>query len=370
MEAPAYSQATSPGSYRHLFFPGAIDPVDEGPGTTLLDTNVVRSLRDLWRGGSGHLSNDVESRVRRLISGPALGNVLPHFGAAERAWRRRSSTLEQAEFSEHLVACIEMLGADLRSAIASGHLAPLAARPASAAQRQLRTQVDLVTQAFASFFEYWAYTEVEPRYAVLLKVHSLLQRRGKASVAIELLEWAADELDFTPALEIVLGCVLLAPRDVLTPYGRALRAPAEGVIKPWAGAKTRRVCWGAAWDLALTRVRRQVETYAKLFEQNCPGPFTIVTADTPITKVHRAFMQTPRLGDLVEVRFDVSAGLDLYRSDQLFTPGSKLAARLESQPWERVAKAIERDGWPERKRHGDSISAQLSVLHAQFPEPT
>ncbi len=92
---PTYPQAEDSSSlptFKELLFGETPSRVVESKsrGTTLLDTNVVRNTRDLWLHGFGKQEASTECRLGNLILGPGLGEVVALYGAAERAWKRRT----------------------------------------------------------------------------------------------------------------------------------------------------------------------------------------------------------------------------------------------------------------------------------------
>ena len=117
---PTYPQAEDSPSFptfKELLFGEAPSREVESKshGTTLLDTNIVRNTRDLWLNGSGWQEASIECRLGNLIlgPGPGLGEVVALYGAAERAWKRRTRELNAREFFEHVLACSDLLATGL-----------------------------------------------------------------------------------------------------------------------------------------------------------------------------------------------------------------------------------------------------------------
>ncbi len=234
---PTYPQAEDSSSlptFKELLFgeTPSSEVESKSRGTTLLDTNVVRKTRDLWLNGFGKQEASIECRLGNLIlgPGPGLGEVVALYGAAERAWKRRTRELNATEFFEHLFACSEMFGnRALAAEVFTRGRMPGKDPKVSTVLDQMVAGGAL---AFQSYVEDFVLTQVEPRYCVLLKIHEALISSRNQNAALSFIDYCTDVLDFAPGLELVLGVTLLAPSTMLTQHGKAIRNVAGVVVKP------------------------------------------------------------------------------------------------------------------------------------------
>ncbi len=366
-----YSQASDSSSapeYRKIIF-GESSPGDDvavSRGTTLLDTNVVRNTRDLWLNGFRRQDPSTECRLGNLILGPSVGEVVPLYGAAERAWKRRTRELNAGEFFEHLMACGELFG--------NRSLAVEVFTEGKVPGREPRAEALLVQmvagggQLFQGVVEDFVLTQVEPRYCVLLKIHELLAGPCTQASPMLLIDYCTEALDFVPGLELVLGICLLAPSTMLTKAGKEVRKVAGVVVKP-GNATPHRAAWGGAWDLTFVRVRQSLNALTTATGLQCPPPFRIITAETAVAAIHDAFSFVPPLAEIFGSEAAVlDAGPEVFSmKDELLRAGSKLSRRFSDLPFERILSIASRsDTHADRER--SRLDAELARFSIVFPE--
>ena len=337
-------------------------------GTTLLDTNVVRNTRDLWLNGFGKQEASIECRLGNLIlgPGPGLGEVVALYGAAERAWKRRTRELNAREFFEHLYACSEMFGNRILAAeVFTQGRVPGKDPKASTVLDQMVAGGAL---AFQSYIEDFVLTQVEPRYCVLLKIHEALISSRDQNAALSFIDYCTDVIDYAPGLELVLGVTLLAPSTMLTQHGKAIRKVASVVVKP-GSRNPHRAAWGAAWDLTLVRVRRCLDSLTHVFNMPCKPPFRIVTAEGAIAAIHNSFKFGPTMNDLVGLpdAAPVAEPGIFYTDDHLLVTGSKLSDRFDNLIYERLVTKISRPDIDESQIRA-GINAEIVRFVNIFPE--
>ncbi|SRR6266404_997396 len=370
---PTYPQAEDSPSFptfKELLFGEAPSREVESKshGTTLLDTNIVRNTRDLWLNGFGWQEASIECRLGNLIlgPGPGLGEVVALYGAAERAWKRRTRELNAREFFEHVLACSDLFGnRALAVEVFTRGRVPGKEPRASTVLDQMVAGGDLL---FHDFVEEFVSTQVEPRYCVLLKIHEALISSRDQNAALGFIDYCTDVIDFAPGLELVLDVTLLAPSTMLTQHGKAVRKVAGVVVKP-GNNNPHRAAWGAAWDLTFVRVRKCLDFLTHGFSMPCKPPFRIVTAEGAIAAIHDSVKFGPTMNDVLGITAvapSAEPGI-LYTDDRLMAAGSKLSNRFDNLIYERMVTKISRPN-PDESQARERINAEIVRFGNVFPE--
>ncbi|SDF34947.1 hypothetical protein SAMN05660485_03178 [Blastococcus fimeti] len=364
--SPTYPQAQGPDEYYHLLLDPADIPAGQTtPGSSLLDTNVVRNIRDYWRNPSGQRGVSLE-RLVRLRRGSSLGDINALWGAGERAWQRHTHDLHHEKFFEHVIAVQDFFSSDI------DRIRPKTDEDVAELIAPSSRSRDACL-AFEGFFRDIVESEIRPAFAVILKVHEILQLTGPAEPsALSFLDWLSVRLNWAPALEQMLGVVLLAPTELLNAEGRRLKDVAAALFKP--GKKDGAVgtaAWGTAWDLAFLRVRRRMEQFSpNMLTTGAlpPTPYRLVSNEAALIHAFGAIAQSPYLGDLVTVNDDLSRSIDGFVSDPWLIAGSALHRRMADFPMERARAMIFRGSIPAGATTHQALLDELERLKALFKD--